>query len=481
MMKSKFNKKLWGSRFKKPTDKLVEEYTESISNDFKLYKQDIRGSIAHVSMLANAGLVSKQEKEKIVRALRKIEKEITKSIQSEKPKFAPEYEDIHTYIEKKLTEKISPDIAGKIHTARSRNDQVAVDLRLFIRDDIRQLLNVLGEMCKSLLDIAKKYKDTIMPAYTHLQIAKPIYFSEYIMSFFEMFMRDISRIVDCFKRLNYSPLGAGAVGGTYYKKICREYIAKQLDFSGIVENAVDAVSDRDFVIEYIFTLSMIMMHISRLSEDFVIWFSPQFKFIDIDESYLTGSSILPQKKNPDVCELARARTGRLYGNLINLLTVMKALPSSYNRDLQEDKNILFNSSDTVKETLKVYTKMLKTVTVNKDRMFQALKVKGTYSTAEHIVDYLTEQGIPLRKSHEIVGKLIRYCEDSNIDFFSLTGETLSEFFENQNIDKKFVSDELLKVITEITCSSDKINIENQLKTALHRLKNLLSKIDNVVT
>ncbi|MBU2567585.1 MAG: argininosuccinate lyase [Elusimicrobia bacterium] len=431
--------KLWGGRFHKPADKLAEEFTESISFDSRLYRHDILGSVAHVKMLSKCGLVPKNEAVRIVSALRGLEKEISKRVKAGRFKLDKKYEDIHTYIEKKVIEKVGDAIGSKIHTARSRNDQVSVDLRLYIKDEIREILLLLSGVCNVILDNAKKYRDVLMPGYTHMQVAKPIYFRDYILAYFEMFYRDSQRLLDCLKRMDFSPLGAGAIGGTFYKKTDRASVARYLGFSGVVSNTVDAVSDRDFVIEFIFDLAMITLHISRISEDFVIWLNPQFGFISLDESFMTGSSILPQKKNPDVCEIARAKTGRLYGNLMTLLTLMKGLPLSYNRDMQEDKPPLFDSADTVKSTLRIYTKMLEKLGVNKQKMLEVLVEASGYAVAPKMVDYLAEKGFSLRKAHGFVSNLVKYCEAKKINLLSLKRPDLADFVNNfYKPDKGFV-------------------------------------------
>lgn len=417
----KQSKKLWGGRFSKPADKSVEEFTESISFDHRLYKQDIKGSIAHVKMLGKCAIISRKEAGMIINSLKKTETLIENKLR--KGAFRPDssFEDIHTYIEKKVIELAGDETGSKLHTARSRNDQVALDMKLYVKDDSFAVLSLLGEFCGTIIKLAEKYSHVIMPVYTHMQLARPVYFRDYIRAYLEMFSRDIKRIINCLKLLDYSPLGAGPVGGTHLP-IDRRYTAKELGFAGIAANTIDAVSDRDFVIEYVFDLSMTAMHLSRLSEDLVLWMSSEFKFAGIDEAFMTGSSILPQKKNPDVCELARAKTGKLYGNLMCLLTIMKALPLSYNRDLQEDKPALFSSSDTVKTTLSVFNGMLKTLKLDEKKLLEALK--GNYASSLLLVDKLVETGIGLRKAHRLAGKLIAYCEKNRIDFDSpeLSGE-----------------------------------------------------------
>jgi argininosuccinate lyase len=417
MKNSKIAGKLWGGRFSKPADKLAEKFTESISFDHRLYKQDIKGSIAHVKMLAKCGIIKGSERARLVSALNRINSSIENNMKKGMFEYDGGMEDIHTYIEQKVTALAGEETGSKLHTARSRNDQVALDMKLFVKDEIFEVLGLLARMCGVLIRLAEKNGGAVMPVYTHMQPAKPVYFSEYIGAYLEMFCRDISRVLNCLYVMNYSPLGAGAAGGTHLP-IDREYTARELGFSGVAENTIDAVSDRDFVVEYVFDLCLVAMHLSRLSEDMVLWISPGFKFISLDDSFMTGSSLLPQKKNPDICELARAKTGKLYGSLVSLLTIMKALPLSYNRDLQEDKQSLFSATDTVKLTLRIYIKMLVTLKVNEAMMLKALK--GGYITSLFMADSLVREGVGLRIAHRLVGKLVGYCEKHDIDFDKLS-------------------------------------------------------------
>jgi len=389
------------SRFQKEANKLAQQYTASIPFDRRLYRQDIAGSMAHAKMLAKQGIISEKEAELITMGLVSIREEIEQG----KFEFKTEFEDIHMNIEARLTEKIG-EVAGKLHTARSRNDQVALDLRLFTKEAIEESIHGLKELQRTLLDTAEANKSVVMPGYTHLQRAQPILFAHHLLAYFEMLQRDIQRFRDCLKRTDVLPLGSGAVAGVPYL-VDRSFLAQELGFSQISQNSLDAVSDRDFVIEYQTAASMTMMHLSRLAEELVLWSSAEFGFIDLDEAYTTGSSIMPQKKNPDVAELARGKTGRVYGNLLAILTTMKALPLSYNRDLQEDKEGLFDTVDTLLSTLEVFAGMVKTLKVNAVRTCQA--TEEGYILATDLADYLVKKGVPFRQAHNIVGELVRYA------------------------------------------------------------------------
>ena len=383
----------------KKIDKSVEKFLESISFDKRLYKYDIQGSIAHTKMLAKCKIIADSEGKKIVKALKEIEKEI----KTEKFKFYPSLEDIHTHIEKRLMEKIG-DIGAKLHTARSRNDQISLDMRLFLRDEVKEIAKLIRNLQKSILKLAEKNIDAIMPGYTHLQHAQPILFSHWIMAYFSMLDRDWERLLNTFDRVNVSPLGAAALAGTSHA-IDREYTARLLGFSKVVPSSMDAVSDRDFIIGFLADASLIMMHLSRLSEELILFSSKEFGFIELDEAFTTGSSIMPQKRNPDVCELIRGKTGRVYGNLVSLLTTMKSLPLAYNRDMQEDKVPLFDTVDTLKDSLSLYAKMLDTIKIDKKRMLASLE--GDFSMATDLADYLVKKSLPFRKAHQIVSKLVK--------------------------------------------------------------------------
>lgn len=404
--------KLWGGRFTQPTDKFVEEFTASIDFDKRLYHQDIRGSVAHARMLGRQGIIPHDDMESIVHGL----KDILEQIESGKFDFSVGLEDIHMNIESRLSQKIGE--AGKrLHTGRSRNDQVALDIRLYLRDEIVEITAYLEMLIDSLLEQAEKNIDVMMPGFTHLQSAQPILFSHHLLAYVEMFKRDRARMEDCLKRVNVLPLGAGALAGTTFP-IDREYVAEQLDFPAVTRNSLDAVSDRDFALEFVSASSILMMHLSRLSEELIIWSTSAFRFIDLSDGFCTGSSIMPQKKNPDVPELVRGKTGRVYGNLMALLTVMKALPLAYNKDMQEDKEPLFDTIDTVKGSLKVFADMIREIRVNAVSMARA--AGQGFSTATDVADYLVRKGLPFRDAHEAVGKAVAYCVENDMDIVDLS-------------------------------------------------------------
>ena len=414
MKKQTISSKPWSGRFTQGTNKLVEEFNASISFDKRLYKHDIMGSIAHAKMLTKVGIIKKREAERIITGLKAIEKEI----EAGKFRFTSDMEDIHMAIEKRLIEKTGP-VGGKLHTARSRNDQVALDIRLYLRDEIGEVKGLIRELQKTFVGIAKKNLDCIMPGYTHLQRAQPILFSHHLLAYYEMLKRDNERLADCYKRVNVMPLGSGALAGSPYP-LNREFVAKELGFTGVTDNSLDAVSDRDFCIEFCSAASILMMHLSRLSEELILWSSSEFGFIELSDAFSTGSSLMPQKKNPDVPELMRGKTGRVYGNLVSLLTTMKALPLAYNKDMQEDKEALFDTIATIKECLKVFSPMLRTMKLNKKKMLDA--TKSGFLTATDAADYLVKKGVPFRESHHIAGRVVAYCiktsqglEDLSID------------------------------------------------------------------
>ncbi len=397
----KKNKKLWSGRFKEKAHGLAEEFNASISFDARLFRHDISGSVAHTRTLQKAKLLSKKEAERIIKGLARIEKEIA----SDKFRFTADMEDIHMAVEARLAEIIGP-LAGKLHTARSRNDQVALDIRLYLRDELCGVIALLHGLKQALVEIAGENIGCIMPGYTHLQRAQPVLLSHHLLAYYEMLKRDTGRFLDCQDRLDAMPLGSGALAGSPYK-LDRAYTAGLLGFSRVTDNSIDAVSDRDFIVEFLSSSSILMMHISRLSEELVLWSSQEFGFVELSDAFATGSSIMPQKKNPDIAELARAKTGRVYGSLVTLLTVMKGLPLSYNKDMQEDKEPLFDAVDTVKETLKVFVPMLRTLAFKKDAMLMA--AKGGFLNATDAADYLVEKGLPFRQAHAAVGKAVAYC------------------------------------------------------------------------
>ncbi len=413
-------------RFSKPAAKLAAQYTSSLAFDQRLYKYDIAGSIAHVKMLAKQSIITEKEAKAIIGGLDAIRKEIEQG----KFQFKPELEDIHMAIESCLIEKIG-EVGRKLHTARSRNDQVALDMRLFTKDAIADTLKGVRDFQKALLDLAEAKKNVVIPGYTHLQVAQPVLLAHHLLAYFEMLQRDYERFSDCLKRVDVMPLGSGALAGVAYK-VDREFLAKELSFSKVSQNSLDAVSDRDFVLEYEANAGICMMHLSRLAEEMVIWSSAEFGFIEIDDAYATGSSIMPQKKNPDVAELARGKTGRVYGNLMALLTAMKGLPLAYNHDMQEDKEGFFDTIDTLQATLMVFAGMVKTIKVKEENARKALE-KG-YILATDIADYLVKKGAAFRTAHEIVGKLVQYAVGK--------GKTLAELDikEYQQFSKLFEAD-----------------------------------------
>ncbi len=418
------SEKPWQGRFSQPTDKFVEEFTASIAFDQRLYSYDIQGSIVHARMLAKQEIISAEEAEQITNGL----EEILQEIEDGRFDFSVALEDIHMNIEARLIERIGP-VGGKLHTARSRNDQVALDIRLYLRDEIRTLLNQLQRLGQALVSQAENHLEIIMPGYTHLQTAQPILFSHHMLAYFEMFRRDRSRLEDCLKRVDVLPLGAGALAGTTFP-IDREFVAQELGFSDVSRNSLDSVSDRDFAIEFISACSILMMHLSRFSEEIILWSSADFSFIELSDSFCTGSSIMPQKKNPDVPELIRGKSGRIYGNLVSFLTLMKSLPLAYNKDMQEDKEPLFDSIDNVKGCLKIFADMIAEMKVRPERM-RAAAARG-FSTATDIADYLVRKGIPFREAHEVVGKAVRYCIEHGKDLPELSLEEYHSF--SQNID-----------------------------------------------
>jgi len=399
-------------RFQKAADKMVVKYTASIPFDWRLYPYDIAGSIAHARMLAKQGIISQKEAETIIKGLKSIQREIERS----KFQFKPELEDIHMNIEARLMEKVG-EAGGKLHTARSRNDQVALDLRLFTKDAISNTLSGIREFQRALISQAEANKDVIIPGYTHLQPAQPVLLAHHLLAYFEMLQRDFERFSDCLRRTDVMPLGSGALAGVAYKNIDREFLARELGFSQLSQNSIDAVSDRDFVLEYEAVASICMMHISRLAEEVILWSSAEFDYIELDEAYATGSSIMPQKKNPDVAELARGKTGRVYGKLMALLTTMKGLPLSYNKDMQEDKEGFFDTVDTILSTLEVFAGMIKSLRIKIENTERAV-IRG-YILATDLADYLVKKGETFRTAHDIVAKLVSYAMAKNKSFTEL--------------------------------------------------------------
>nr|WP_320115063.1 argininosuccinate lyase [uncultured Desulfuromonas sp.] len=413
------SEKLWGGRFTQPTDKFVEEFTASIDFDQRMYRYDIQGSMAHARMLGRQGIIAVEEAEQICTGLQGI----LADMDAGTIEFSVALEDIHMNIEARLIERIG-SVGGKLHTGRSRNDQVAVDIRLYLRDEMKEVLVYLDKLQGALLDQAEANLNTIMPGYTHLQTAQPVLFAHHMLAYYEMFLRDTGRMSDCLKRMNVLPLGAGALAGTTFP-IDRESVAEDLGFDGVTRNSLDSVSDRDFALEFCAASATLMMHLSRLSEELILWSSADFNFIELTDAFCTGSSIMPQKKNPDVPELVRGKTGRVYGNLISLLTLMKSLPLAYNKDMQEDKEPLFDSIDTVKGSLKIFADMIAEMNVKADNM-RIAAARG-FSTATDVADYCVTKGIPFRNAHEIVGKTVRYCIENGKDIPELTIDEFKQF------------------------------------------------------
>lgn len=418
--------KLWGGRFEKGTNKVVEQFTSSLPFDKRLYEYDIKGSLAHASMLAKCGIISEEEGEEIRQGLN----QIYQGIKGNKFVFDVSDEDIHTSIERALIEKIGP-VGGKLHTARSRNDQIALDMRMYLKDEIVIICKLLRGLQKIIQNLAQESQGIIMPGYTHLQRAQPVLFSHHLMAYFFMFQRDFERLNGCYERTDVMPLGAAALAGTSFP-IHREFVAKRLGFSRISENSLDAVSDRDFVVEFLAAASLLMVHLSRLAEELILWSSTEFQFVEIDDAYATGSSIMPQKKNPDVAELVRAKAGRVFGHLIALLTTLKALPLTYNRDLQEDKEGLFNTVDILKMSLQVFQGMLSTLKINAERMEEA--TKKNFLNATDLADYLVKKGLSFRQAHELVGRIVKTCLEKGNTLEDLTLEeyqTFSHLFDGE--------------------------------------------------
>jgi len=435
--------KLWSGRFSKNTDQLMDDFHASIHFDSRMYRQDILGSAAHAEMLGACGIIPQEDAALIRKTLFEILEDIEKGL----IEFEVSAEDIHMNIETILISRIG-DVGKKLHTGRSRNDQVALDIRIYLKDEINKLLDQLFELEEVLLKMAENHYETIMPGYTHLQRAQPITFAHHMMAYFQMFKRDMERLLDCYGRTNILPLGSGALAGTTYP-LDRVMVAKALGFSDVTQNSLDGVADRDFAIELASCLSIIMVHLSRFSEEIILWCSHEFSFIELDDAYSTGSSIMPQKKNPDVAELVRGKSGRVFGSLMTLLTVMKGLPLAYNKDMQEDKEAIFDAVDTVKMCLSIFTRMLDTMKVKSNNMLAA--AKGGFTNATDLADYLVKKGIPFRDSHEIVGRMVAYCimHQKNMDELDMT--------EFKSFSDK-IEDDVYEAIKLQTCVSDRKTI-----------------------
>jgi argininosuccinate lyase len=412
--------KPWGSRFSEPTDHEVETFTSSLHYDRRLHRYDIEGSIAHARMLAKQGIVPRGEATAIVAGLR----ELLAEIESGSFPFHPDDEDIHMAIEKALTERIG-EIGGKLHTGRSRNDQIALDVRLYLRDEIDRSIRLIAALKDGFLALAKKEAGVILSGYTHMQKAQPVLLAHYLLAFWEMFDRDEARLRDCLKRVNVMPLGSAALAGTGLP-IDRKYVARLLRFPAVTNNSMDSVSDRDFIAEFVFAASLVMMHLSRFCEDLILWSTNEFGYVEIADAFTTGSSIMPQKKNPDVAELIRGKTGRVYGHLMTVLTILKGLPMTYNRDLQEDKEPLFDTVDTLHACLRVLTAMIDNLSFNRERM--EAEAGGGFSTATDVAEYLVMKNVPFREAHGIVGKLVAFCVRKNKTLFDLSLKELRRFY-----------------------------------------------------
>ncbi|MBP9478582.1 MAG: argininosuccinate lyase [Sebaldella sp.] len=457
-------KKLWEGRFKKETNKLLEKFNASITFDKKMYNEDITGSIVHSRMLSKQQIISEDEQKMIESGLLQIKKEIEKNDFI----FSIEDEDIHMAVEKRLTEIIGPT-AGKLHTARSRNDQVALDIRMYTKNKAISIMNYLIILENTILDLADENINIIIPGYTHLQRAQPILFSHHLLAYFQMFKRDIKRINDYLERSDEMPLGAGALAGTTFN-IDRHYVAKELGFSRVTENSLDSVSDRDFIIELSSIISIISMHLSRFSEEIIIWCTSEFNFIKLDDAFSTGSSIMPQKKNPDIPELIRGKTGRIYGNLIAILTTMKALPLAYNKDMQEDKEGIFDSIENIEICIEIFTAMLSTISINDKKILESMKYG--FLNATDVADYLAKNGVPFRNAHKIVGEIVSFCEDKNISIDDMSMEDFNSFSDIFKID-------ILEVIKIENCvnqresfgGTSKNNVLMQITNGKEFLKN----------
>lgn len=448
---------LWGGRFTKETDQLVYNFNASISFDQKFYKEDMEGSIAHVKMLATTGILTEEERDQIIQGI----EGILADVESGKLVISSEYEDIHSFVEANLIDRIG-DAGKKLHTGRSRNDQVALDMRLYTRKEVIQLKELVKNLLFTLQDLMKEHIDTYMPGFTHLQKAQPITLAHHFGAYMEMFKRDYERLSDIYERMNYCPLGAGALAGTTYP-LDRNLTAELLGFKGPTLNSMDSVSDRDYVIELLSALSTIMMHLSRFSEEIIIWNSNEYQFVELDDAYSTGSSIMPQKKNPDIAELVRGKTGRVYGALMQMLTTMKGIPLAYNKDMQEDKELTFDAIDTVKGCLALFTGMIRTMTVNKKTMESS--AKNGFTNATDAADYLVNHGVPFRDAHGIVGQLVLYCIEKNI---SLDDMSLEEY---QKISPVFEED-IYDAISLKTCVEKRETIGAPSKKAMEQVISL---------
>ena len=461
--------KLWGGRFSKTTDEMINEFQASIDFDKRMYYEDIKGSIAHATMLKKCNIITEKDHEDIVNGLTAI----LNDIESGNFSFDIALEDIHMNIEKRLTERIGV-AGGKLHTARSRNDQVALDTHMYVRKEVANIAKLLIELEESFVEMAQKNSDVIMPGYTHLQRAQPILFSHHMLAYFYMLNRDFARLEGVYDRADIMPLGAGALAGTTFP-IDRHYVAEQLNFAQIYANSLDAVSDRDYILEFLSFASILMMHLSRISEEIILWCSKEFSFIELDDAHCTGSSMMPQKKNPDVSELVRGKTGRVIGHLMAMLTTAKGLPLAYNKDLQEDKEGLFDTIDTVKFSLSVYAQMIKAMRVNKEKML--LATKEDFSNATDMADYLVKKGLPFRDAHEVAGKSVSYCIEQDKWLMDLTLEEFKQF-------SPLFDEDILEEITVETCVANRNSYGgtsySQVEQSLKNATEIMKKQQNVL-
>lgn len=465
--------KLWGGRFSKPTDKLVEEYNASIHFDQQLVEEDIEGSLAHVEMLETCKIISKEDAALIRSGLQRI----LERVRNGEVEFTIENEDIHMNIEKLLIEEIGP-VGGKLHTARSRNDQSALDMHLYMKKHVKQIISLLAALQDVLLKKANEHLGTIMPGYTHLQQAQPVRFAHHLLAYVSMFERDIDRLIDSYKRINLSPLGAGALAGTTFP-IDRRLVADRLGFDDIYDNSMDAVSDRDYLVEFLANSSMIMMHLSRFAEELIIWSSEEYRFVELDDAFCTGSSMMPQKKNPDIPELIRGKTGRVYGHLIGLLTTLKGLPLTYNKDMQEDKEGVFDTVQTLISTLSIMAPMIETMKVNQDRMQE--QVEQGFANATDLADYLVEKGLPFREAHEVVGKTVLYCLQKNKRLTTCSLEELKQFSPKIQADVfERLSVEQVVEARNSEGGTARAQVEKTLKKKKEKLKKISAWLEQTV-
>ncbi|XOB65828.1 argininosuccinate lyase [Deferribacteres bacterium DY0037] len=459
------SEKMWGGRFSLPTDKFVEEFNASVHFDNRFYKYDIKGSIAHAKMLAKQEIISTEDRDSIIKGLNQVLQEI----ETGKLEWKTEDEDIHMAVEKRLTELVG-DAGKRLHTARSRNDQVAVDFRMYLKAEIIEIQALIAELLNTLMKKAEAEHEVMMPGFTHLQTAQPILFAHWAMAYFQMIKRDFSRFADCLERMDFCPLGAGALAGTTFN-IDRHFTAAELGFKAPTENSLDSVSDRDFALEFLAACSICQMHLSRFSEELIIYSASEFSFIELSDDFCTGSSIMPQKKNPDMPELIRGKTGRVYGSLISLLTTMKGLPLAYNKDMQEDKEPVFDAVDTIKASLKIFSPMIEKMTLRKDKMEKS--AGNGYSTATDLADYLVRKGVPFRQSHHIVGSAVAYAIEKGVDLSELSMDEFARFTD-------VITDDIYQYITVRASVNSRVayggTAESSVKEQIKSAKKFLNEI-----